>query len=170
MDELNDIGSTSGELAKPNQEPTNDLSNIIAITQTFFKKWEGFSPTPYWDYKQWSWGYGTRVPNSVNNKSVRPLGTITKAEAFNESTAHVTNDYNILCKLVKVFLKDNQWAAYLSFSYDLGVGNAYKLLSNINSGNNEALGVQWNQYVNAGGQVSSDLIERRKAEFALFNS
>ena len=26
------------------------------------KKWEGFSPKPFWDYKQWTVGYGTSVP------------------------------------------------------------------------------------------------------------
>jgi len=26
---------------------------------------EGFIQNPYWDYKQWSWGYGTKVPDEI---------------------------------------------------------------------------------------------------------
>lgn len=34
---------------------------------------EGFSSTPYWDNKQWTWGYGTKAPG--------PHGSITKEAA-----------------------------------------------------------------------------------------
>jgi lysozyme len=37
------------------------------------KKREGFSARPKWDYKQWSWGHGTRAPG--------PTGTITPEQA-----------------------------------------------------------------------------------------
>lgn len=139
------------------------------VLKKFLPPWEGFSATPYWDFKQWSWGYGTRVPNSVNDPAVKPPGTITREQAFAAMMLHVDKDYNDLKKLIAVPLSPNQWAALLSFSYNLGVGNADNLVYNINTKNMAALGVQWNKYINAGGVPNDQLIRRRAAEWELFS-
>jgi GH24 family phage-related lysozyme (muramidase) len=143
------------------------------ILKYFLPHWESFSARPYWDHKQWSWGYGTRVPGSVNDKNIKPAGSITRAQAFTDMMAHVDRDYSDLKKLISVPLTSAQWAAYLSFSYNLGVGNADNLVFNINNKNIAALQTQWNSYINvrdeAGNLVpSSNLIARRAAEWDLF--
>ena len=138
------------------------------ILSKFIPAWEGFSATPYWDFRQWSWGYGTRVPNSVSDPTQNPGGTITRPQALLFAFAHIEKDYTDLNKLITVPLGANQWAALLSFSYNLGVGNADNLVLNINRNNYAALEIQWKAYINAGGVPSQQLIDRRAAEWALW--
>jgi lysozyme len=138
------------------------------ILQKFLPTWEGFLPNPKWDFHQWSWGYGTRVPGSIDNPAINPGGTITRAQAMLFLLARIETDYTDLRKLISVPLSANQWAALLSFSYNLGVGNADNLVNNINSRNYAALETQWKQYINAGGVPQDDLIARRAAEWALW--
>jgi lysozyme len=87
-----------------------------------------------------------------------------------DAISHAESDRLYLRTLIRRDLNPEQWAALLSFSYNLGRGNADNLVNNINSGNNAALGDQWNQYVNAGGVPQDYLIARRAAEWQLFNS
>jgi lysozyme len=149
------------------------MSGYRIILKYFLPHWESFSARPYWDYKQWSWGYGTRVPGSVSDKAIKPTGTITRAQAFNDMMQHAERDYTDLKKLIRVPLTSAQWAALLSFSYNLGVGNADNLVYNINSKNMAALQTQWNSYINvrdeSGNLVPNDhLIARRAAEWELY--
>jgi lysozyme len=128
----------------------------------FIPQVEGFSPTPYWDVSRYSWGYGTAAPGET--------GTIDRATAFAAMVTYLFNDYESLSKKITRPLTVNQWTALLSFSYNLGIGDAYNLLPNINDGNFEALGVQWNEYIHAGGAVNANLVARRAKEWALWNS
>lgn len=123
---------------------------------------EGFRSTPYWDVKRYSWGYGTAAPG--------PTGTITREKAFAEMLTHLLYDYDLLKAKITRQLSVSQWAAYLSFSYNAGVGNAYNLVPNINSGNDTALAAQWRKYIYAGGVVNDDLVERREKELRLWFS
>jgi lysozyme len=139
-----------------------DASQYLSIADNFIPQWEGFSATPYWDVSRYSWGYGTAAPGST--------GTISKADALTAMNNVINSSYQFLNPLITVPLNGNQWGALLSFDYNLGEGDAENLLSNINSGNNAALGTQWLQYVNAGGAVDQDLVNRRNAEWNLWNS
>lgn len=133
----------------------------------FLPSVEGFSAYPVWDYKQWSWGYGTAAGFDQNKK---PAGTITKERAWQDSLKLINQHYNYLKPLIKVPLNANQWAALLSFSYNLGSGNADNLVANINSGNEAALFTQWRKYVKAGGVRNQGLVNRREKEIALWKS
>ena len=140
------------------------------VLKPFLVRWEGFRSFPKWDFKQWSWGYGSRVPGSVDDPNINPGGQITRAAAMMEALKHVNKDYEYLKQLVKVHLKPKQWAALLSFSYNLGPGNADNLVSDINGGNIDSLGARWNSYITAGGTIKQDLINRRAAEWELYSS
>lgn len=83
---------------------------------------------------------------------------------------HLLQDYEILKGQVTRSLNVNQWTAYLSFSYNEGVGNADNLIDNINSHNDTALKTQWRKYIYAGGVVNDDLVERREKELDLWFS
>jgi len=141
-----------------------------SILQQFFVTWESFSATPYWDYKQWSWGYGTRVPGSVNDRNINPGGTITRDQAMKDALHHVQLDYDYLKKIITRSLNANQWSALLSFSYNAGSGNADNLANNINSYQDAALEDQWKKYIYAGGEINQGLINRRNAEWQLWQS
>lgn len=129
---------------------------------SFIPSVEGFSSTPYWDNNRYSWGYGTQAPG--------PNGTISRDQAFADMVAHLFADYATLSTRITRPLSLDQWTALLSFSYNTGIGNALKLLPNINSGNDNALEVQWNQYVYSSGSVSPTLVSRRQKEFDLWIS
>lgn len=155
------------------------MSAIKTSLAKFLPSVESYSATPYWDFKQWSWGYGTRVPGSplpvdgVLSKTWPaniPKPTTTRERAFADMQAYFNNDLMELLPLVKVQLKPNQWAAFLSFSYNLGRGNADNLLPNINARDNAALEVQWKKYVLAGGVRNENLVARREKEWQLWIS
>lgn len=145
-------------------------AGYLDLLKSFFQKWEGFSANPYWDVNRWSWGYGTKVPNSINDPNIRPSGAITRERAWNDSLAYLNKDKATLQPLVKVPLNDRQWAALLSFSYNTGSGNAKTIINYINAGNLATLSYQWNRYVYSGGQINQTLVKRRAAEWRLFTS
>jgi lysozyme len=142
---------------------TNNFKDrLLNKLATFIPSVEGFESTPYWDVSRYSWGYGTAAPG--------PTGTITREQAFTDMVAYLLADYSTLKKRITRTLTVNQWAALLSFSYNLGIGNALNLLPNINAGNNGSLGTQWRKYIYADGKVNDNLVERREKEWALWNS
>jgi GH24 family phage-related lysozyme (muramidase) len=142
---------------------TGDFRSVL---QTFIPSVENFSAYPVWDYDQWSWGYGTAAGYDPNNK---PKGTISKSRAFTDMMHVLNANYKYLAPLIKIKLNGNQWAALLSFSYNLGPYQADNLITNINSGNDAALFTQWRKYVYAGGVKSQGLINRREKEIALWS-
>lgn len=145
------------------------LTNQSLFVQAgdFIAQFEGFISVSKWDYKQYSWGFGTKAPG--------PGLSITREQALQELNNHVQQDYTYLAPLVLVPLNNNQWAALLSFSYNEGPYNADNLVKNINNQDWDALGNQWqlyNKVQNADGSyfTSADLVERRAAEWQLFTS
>lgn len=74
--------------------------------------------------------------------------------------------------LVKVSLNDNQFAALVSFGFNLGTGALAHstLLRDLNSGNYQAAAAQFLRWNRAGGRVLSGLTRRREAERKLFLS
>lgn len=135
---------------------------ILNKLASFIPSVEGFRSTPYWDVTRWSWGYGTAAPGQT--------GSITREQAFHDMVVYLLADYSTLSKRITRRLNASQWAAFLSFSYNLGIGNALDMVPVINSGDDNALGIKWNRYVYAGGSVSTDLVKRRKREWDLWNS
>jgi len=135
-------------------------TRLLNVLSVFIPDVESFSAKAYWDVSRYSWGYGTAAPGKD--------AITTRENAFHEMVDHLLGDYADLKNRVTRKLNVNQWAALLSFSYNLGIGNAHNLLANINSGNDAALEVQWKKYIYAGGVVNQDLIERRDKEWNLF--
>lgn len=145
-------------------------SSYEIILAQFLKDWEGFEAKPYWDVHQWSWGYGTRVPGSSTSKYIVPGGTITREQAMKDLLQYASSDKAYLTPLIHLNLRPYQWAALLSFSYNLGSGDADNLVYNINTQDWQALEDQWNRYIYVDGQISQHQIERRAAEWELFSS
>lgn len=135
-------------------------------------KFEGFTETPKWDYKQWSWGFGTKVPGSpaLEDWKVPKDLKISKTQAYLDAYNFLKNHEAEIKKLLKVDLSGKQMAALLSFSYNLGMGNAKKIIKRINDGDKEALEYSWKSYNKAGGEVLQGLVKRREFEWKLFSS
>ena len=139
--------------------------DYLSVLKMFVPKVEGFLSTPVWDYKQWSWGYGTAAGYDRNNK---PAGSITRERAFAEMMAVFNSHYQALAPLVKKKLNANQWAALLSFSFNCGVGNAKNIVETINSGTVADVVARMQKYIYAGGVRNDGLVNRRKKETDLY--
>jgi len=140
--------------------------------KVIFDRFETYSQKPYWDVSRWSWGYGTRVPDSVDDHTKNPGGTISKVQALIDAYAHVKNDEKVILPVVKIPLNDKQKAALLSFSYNLGTGNALKIIPLINEKDFEGLGYKMKSFnkakVNGVLTVLPGLTLRRAYEYDLF--
>lgn len=129
------------------------------------KLFEGFSPKPYRDiagYSTIGWGH-----------------LIDKSETFGEITpeegeALLKNDlasaeYSVL-KLIKVVLSDNQFAALVSFTFNLGGGalQCSTLRSRLNRGWYLGAADEFPKWCFAGGKKNNGLFKRRIIERDLF--
>ncbi|MGN8006517.1 lysozyme [Acinetobacter sp. 22301] len=116
----------------------------------------------------WSIGYGTtRYPNGL---SVQKGDTCTLEQA----KAYMQHDLKIFERAVngavKVPLKQNQFDALVSLSYNIGAGAFKKstLLKKLNSGDYKGAANQFDVWVNAGGKRLAGLVRRRALEKKLF--
>lgn len=137
-------------------------SRIIAILSSFVPSVEGFRSTPYWDVSRYSWGYGTAAPGKT--------GTITRDQAFADMLTYLMADYERMQKKITRSLTANQWAALLSFTYNLGYDDGYDIAPFINDGDDTRLEAEWKRYVHSGNAVNPDLVARRAKEWELWNS
>ena len=139
------------------------------------KHFEGFRKYPYWDYSQWTVGYGTRCPDD-KLEEYKARG-ITEAEAEALLQKELKSFESTLNKFIdKYDLKWNQkqFDAMLSFTYNVGGnwtnGVSTQLLTQYvvagKTGNDFLFAfAQWS---NAGGSMSIGLVERRLIEANLF--
>lgn len=163
------LAGTTAAAATPVINPfvpaTVDLfADILPVLNPFLQNEERFSAHPYWDVSRYSWGYGTPAPGST--------GTISQAQALSDMDDHVNSDFDTLSPKITRPLSANQWAAYLSFSYNEGPGSpgASALVDDINSGDDEKLEAHWREYIYADHVVDPVLVGRRDREWALWMS
>lgn len=143
---------------------------LTSLLKNILDKWETYVSHPYWDYKQWSWGFGSEVPDSIPNPTIKPKQTfISRNDAYNKAFSIMSYNRSILSNALKRSLNENQWAALLSFAYNAGIGAALKLVPEINSGA-ATLESHWKSYRLAGGKVNDNLVSRRSYEWNLYNS
>lgn len=96
---------------------------------------------------------------------------ITQEEADKRLLADIEQFERGVMRVVKVPLTDNQLAALVSFTYNLGIGSLWRstLLQLLNKGDYEGAAMEFEKWNRAGGQVVHGLTRRRKAEKELFN-
>jgi GH24 family phage-related lysozyme (muramidase) len=77
---------------------------------------------------------------------------------------------NSVSELVKVPLSDNQFAALVSFTFNVGAGalTSSTLLRLLNSGDYQGASNQFQQWIYGDGKVLAGLVRRRTAERDLF--
>ena len=137
------------------------------------KQFEGFRAKPYWDYTQYSVGYGTKCPDEHYDRYMEE--GISEEEAEELLMAHVVSKGAALKKFIEKFeltLNQAQYDALMLFTYNVGSGWTTKegiFRSAVTSG---ATG---NEFIYAmvlwckADKVTSDgLIRRRLAEANLY--
>lgn len=97
-------------------------------------------------------------------------GGLTIPEAETLLRADVMDKCRDVDSLVKVSLNDNQYAAIVSFTFNLGVGNLKQstLLKKLNAGDFAGAANEFAKWNKAGGRVLAGLTRRRAAEADLF--
>jgi len=123
---------------------------------------EGFHPTPYWDYAQYTNGYGTKASSST--------------ERIDRATARsrLENDLNTRREAVISYASannynwnDDQINAMTSFVYNGGLGWLNQVTNNGTRSDTE-IASSMRLYNKAGGETLSGLVTRRNEESAWF--
>ena len=147
------------------------MPNISQAGLNLIESFEGCSLHAYWDSigQCWTIGYGHTGPDVTEGE------TISESQANLFLAADVTAAQNVVDKAVEVVLNPNQYAALVSFVYNVGA-DAFQnstLLRLVNQKDFLDAADEFNKWVygvGADGQevVIEGLVNRRRAEKALF--
>ena len=138
--------------------------NISNEGISLIKKFEGCELEAYQDaVGVWTIGYG-------HTKDVRQGMSITKEQADNMLINELDEYCDHVEKAVTVDLKQNQFDALVSWTYNLGPTNlnASTMLKVLNNKNYDEVPAQIKRWNKAGGKVLEGLVRRREAEALLF--
>lgn len=136
------------------------------------KTMEGFSEKPYWDYAQWTVGYGTRCPDDKLDEYRANGITREEAQALLEAAlSSFETAVNNFAFQYDLNLKQNQFDALVSFSYNCGTAWMYETTGYFNTA--VRLGDMGNAFIygiclysTAGGDYI--LTERRMCEADMY--
>lgn len=134
------------------------------------KSFEGLKLAPYLDsVKVPTIGYGTTYYEGGKKVTMQDP-PITQARAEELLAVHLESFCSGVEKLLKVSVTDNQFAALVSFAYNLGLGalGGSTLMKKLNAGDYAGAALEFEKWNKAGGQVLPGLVRRRQAEKALF--
>jgi lysozyme len=135
---------------------------------------EGFSKTPYWDYAQWTVGYGTKCPD--DKLEYYKKNGITEEEAELLLRTYVDRFEQDLKKFMNrtgVALNQNQFDALVSFAFNCGVANLKKstLIKRVLHDPSDArISFEFSRWVYSNGRFLAGLARRRTAESTLYFS
>ena len=139
------------------------------------KNEEGFVSKPYWDYSQYTVGYGTKCPDDKLDYYLEH--GITEEEAIALLRSHLNGVEKRLNRdLIDRFgltLTQNQFDALISFSYNCGTMWIYDESDNLRrvviegADENEMI-YRFSRWCNAGGVIQTFLIRRRLCEANLY--
>ena len=135
---------------------------------------EGFSSRPYWDYAQWTVGYGTKCPDDKLEQYRQEGISEADAEALlREFVARFEGEIHRFMERTNVTLNQNQFDALLLFSYNCGTswsydknGGLYNAVSSGATGN--AVIDAFSRWCNAGGEIKTFLLRRRLSEANMY--
>lgn len=137
----------------------------LALIQQF----EGFSPTPYLcPAGFWTIGCG----HLIREAELGRLTRVNEAEARTLLARDVKLAEAAVGRLIAVALRQNQFDALVSFTFNLGAGalQRSRLRRVINCGEHEAVPAELMRWVWAGGRKLPGLVRRRAAEAALYTA
>lgn len=161
----------------PNLVPEAYAASSLTASEAcidFIKSVEGFSSKPYFDYAQYTVGYGTRCPDEKYDEYMANGIPRNEAEALlREEIGEIESDLNqkFLDKY-GISVTQNQFDALVSFSYNIGTGwvtydsslrNA--ILRNADA---DELVYAFGLYCTAGGKYLPGLITRRLCEANMY--
>lgn len=148
--------------------------HMSADAINILKAEEGFSQKPYWDYAQWTVGYGTKCPDDkLEEYKANGISQEAAESLLRSFVARFEAELDSFMERTGVSLNQYQYDALLLFSYNCGTGWAYStsgiLYKAIVGGatGNELINA-FSRWCNAGGQIKTFLLRRRQCEANLY--
>lgn len=141
------------------------LAKLPMKSYTKVVDWEKMSGAP------WTIGWG-HTGKLLDGTPVAAGQLISRKEADSLFEQDISSFEKSVSKLVKVDITDNQFAALVSFSYNLGSANLANstLLKKLNAGDIAGAADEFLKWNKAGGTVMPGLTRRRTKERELFLS
>lgn len=135
---------------------------------------EGFSVKPYWDYSQWTVGYGTKCPDDM--LEYYKTNGISEADAQILLVKHMAEIEAAVDKFIAKYsltLAPNEYDAVVLFSYNCGTswcgetnGTFHNIIKNRATGNDLIRGFAL--WCSAGGEIKDFLVRRRLCEANMY--
>ena len=149
--------------AAPTPVSTQPAEIIDQGLVNFIKKQEGFKAKAYWDYKQYSIGYGTKATSATE--------TITETEAEARLVEEVNKAWALVKPIIPAGAPIGIQQALVDLTYNAGSGwETASLGGAVKAGKWDTVKADILQYNHAGGQVNAGLTARREAEVSWFDS
>lgn len=136
------------------------------------KSFESWSATPYQDpIGIWTIGYGA-IYGLDGKRVTGSHRKITKEEGLAILRRDLNRSKTAVLQFIDTPLNDNQFAALVSFTFNLGAGALQRstLRRVINRQEWDRVERELTRWVYAGGRKFRGLVRRRGAEYALFSS
>lgn len=121
---------TEAPTTKPTEPPTvpptePPVEGPMKVSDDFIavlKKMEGFHPVAYWDYSQWTIGYGTKCPDGKEKYYTKdnPMTEKEAVKLLHEELAYFEKVVNDLAEKYDLEFEQHQFDALVSFSYNVG--------------------------------------------------
>ncbi len=135
---------------------------------------EGFCEKPYWDYAQYTVGYGSRCPTDMIEYYKEHGITETEAETLlRNHLVAIERDVNKFIDKYGLTMNQNQFDALIMFSYNCGTawtydttGTFHTAIKNGETGNE--LIRAFALWCRAGGQIKTFLLRRRLCEANMY--
>ncbi len=157
----------------PRANAASDMTASDSCVE-LIKAFEGFSPQPYYDYNQYTVGYGTKCPtekyfeytaNGIPKKEAEALLREALADVGDTINSKLMDKYHLT-------LTQQQFDALVSFSFNIGTGwiTSDSTLKNaiLNNANENDMVYAFGLYCTAGGKYLPGLVTRRLCEANLF--
>ena len=139
------------------------------------KMYEGFGAKPYWDYSQYTVGYGTRCPDDMIEYYTQHGITEEEAEVLLRNYLSSV-EYDINVKIIDKYgiaMTQTQFDALIMFSYNCGTAWVYETSGTFH--NAIVSGATGNDLIrafalwcNAGNQIQTHLLRRRLNEANMY--
>ena len=161
------LGAVPSVSAASKMTVSDDLVSVV-------KKFEGFHAEPYWDYQQWTVGYGTKCPADMLEEYKENGITKEAAEVLLRNTlAKFENKVNKFIDTHSLNLNQNQFDALVCFTYNCGAGwmsetsgTMYNAIVKGKTGSE--LIRAFTLWCSAGGQILAGLVRRRLCEANMY--
>ena len=153
-------------------------SNLAASDECIdiLKKYEGFSPKPYYDYGQWTIGYGTRCPtDKLEYYRANGISEAEAVELLRKYVSGYSNEVNGFADKYSLTMTQGQFDALVLFSFNCGSSwmyspgqNFHQTIAKGNDADPKEVIYWFASWSNAGGRPLTALINRRLCEANMY--